>query len=137
MLDGDVTDSIEADSLGFRSYHIDIYSNSWGPQDDGRTVEGIGVLAKRTLKKGVDQGRNGFGSIFVWASGNGGEEGDSCGCDGYANSIYTISVNSVTLSDRQPWYSESCASTLASTYSSGTTSSSSTTSGIVMFMHSD
>jgi furin len=35
MLDGDVTDAVEARSLGLRPQHIDIYSASWGPDDDG------------------------------------------------------------------------------------------------------
>lgn len=65
------------------------------------------------------QGRQGLGSIFVWASGNGGREGDHCSCDGYTNSIYTISVSSATENGYKPWYLEECASTLAATYSSG------------------
>lgn len=65
------------------------------------------------------QGRHGLGSIFVWASGNGGREGDHCSCDGYTNSIYTISVSSTTENGHKPWYLEECASTLATTYSSG------------------
>lgn len=67
----------------------------------------------------VTQGRRGKGSIFVWASGNGGREYDNCNCDGYANSIYTLSVSSATEAGRVPWYSEICSSTIASTYSSG------------------
>lgn len=65
------------------------------------------------------QGRRGLGSIFVWASGNGGREGDYCSCDGYTNSIYTISISSTTENGYKPWYLEECASTLATTYSSG------------------
>lgn len=65
------------------------------------------------------QGRGGLGSIFVWASGNGGREHDSCNCDGYTNSIYTLSISSATQSGNVPWYSEACSSTLATTYSSG------------------
>lgn len=38
------------------------------------------------------QGRNGLGSIFVWASGNGGMAHDNCNCDGYTNSIWTLSI---------------------------------------------
>lgn len=38
------------------------------------------------------QGRQGKGSIYVWASGNGGHKGDDCDCDGYTDSIYTFSV---------------------------------------------
>ncbi len=67
----------------------------------------------------VLQGRNGLGSIFVWASGNGGREKDSCNCDGYTNSIYTLSISSSTQNGNVPWYSEACSSTLATTYSSG------------------
>lgn len=65
------------------------------------------------------QGRGGLGSIFVWASGNGGREKDSCNCDGYTNSIYTLSISSSTQTGKVPWYSEACSSTLATTYSSG------------------
>ena len=65
------------------------------------------------------QGRRGLGSIFVWAAGNGGRDGDSCNCDGYAVSLYTISIGSVSQNDKFPWYSELCSSTLSSTYSSG------------------
>lgn len=65
------------------------------------------------------QGRNGKGSIFVWASGNGGRDHDNCNCDGYTNSIYSLSISSATEHGHVPWYSEACSSTLASTYSSG------------------
>ncbi|KTG06204.1 hypothetical protein cypCar_00016418, partial [Cyprinus carpio] len=64
-------------------------------------------------------GRKGLGSIFVWASGNGGRQGDHCSCDGYTNSIYTISVSSSTENGNKPWYLEVCSSTLATTFSSG------------------
>ena len=65
------------------------------------------------------QGRGGKGSIFVWASGNGGSAQDSCACDGYTNSIFTLTVSSVSEHNTKPWYLEECASTLATTYSSG------------------
>ena len=55
----------------------------------------------------------------MWASGNGGRDGDNCNCDGYTNSIYTLSISSSTENGNVPWYSESCSSTLATTYSSG------------------
>uniref|UniRef100_A0A8C8D0K2 P/Homo B domain-containing protein n=1 Tax=Oncorhynchus tshawytscha TaxID=74940 RepID=A0A8C8D0K2_ONCTS len=121
MLDGDVTDIVEAQSLSFRQQHIDIYSASWGPEDDGRTVEGPGPLARLALDNGIRTGRKGRGSIFVWASGNGGRSRDHCSCDGYTNSIYTISISSTTHSGARPDYLEPCPSTLASTYSSFST----------------
>lgn len=119
MLDGDVTDVVEARSLSHHAQHIDIYSASWGPDDDGKTVDGPGELATRAFVDGVKEGRRGLGSIFVWASGNGGRERDNCNCDGYTNSIWTLSISSATENGLVPWYSEACSSTLATTYSSG------------------
>ncbi|XP_054160265.1 furin-like protease 1, isoforms 1/1-X/2 isoform X4 [Oppia nitens] len=119
MLDGDVTDAVEARSLSLNPQHIDIYSASWGPDDDGKTVDGPGELATRAFMDGVNKGRKGLGSIFVWASGNGGREHDNCNCDGYTNSIWTLSISSATENGLVPWYSEACSSTLATTYSSG------------------
>lgn len=119
MLDGEVTDVVEAQSLSLNPQHIDIYSASWGPEDDGKTVDGPAKLAKEAFQRGVIEGRGGRGSIFVWASGNGGRMKDSCNCDGYTNSIYTLSISSSTQNGNVPWYSEACSSTLASTYSSG------------------
>ncbi|XP_029282125.1 furin (paired basic amino acid cleaving enzyme) a [Cottoperca gobio] len=119
MLDGEVTDMVEAQSLSLNPQHIDVYSASWGPEDDGKTVDGPAKLAKEAFLRGVTEGRSGLGSIFVWASGNGGREMDSCNCDGYTNSIYTLSISSSTQNGNVPWYSEACSSTLATTYSSG------------------
>lgn len=52
MLDGDVTDAVEAGSLSFSPEHIDIYSSSWGPDDDGKTVDGPGQLAIKAFEDG-------------------------------------------------------------------------------------
>ncbi|XP_049434017.1 proprotein convertase subtilisin/kexin type 5b isoform X1 [Epinephelus fuscoguttatus] len=119
MLDGDVTDMVEAKSLSLQPQHIDIYSASWGPDDDGKTVDGPASLARQAFENGIRMGRKGRGSIFVWASGNGGRSRDHCSCDGYTNSIYTISISSTAESGRKPWYLEECSSTLTTTYSSG------------------
>lgn len=53
MLDGDVTDAVEARSLSLNPQHVDIYSASWGPDDDGKTVDGPGELATRAFIEGV------------------------------------------------------------------------------------
>ncbi|XP_053556000.1 proprotein convertase subtilisin/kexin type 4 [Bombina bombina] len=119
MLDGVITDIIEARSLSLNPQHIDIYSASWGPEDNGRIVDGPGILAMEAFYRGIVNGRGGLGSIFVWASGNGGVHYDDCNCDGYTNSIYTLSVSSTTENGNIPWYSEACASILTTTFSSG------------------
>ena len=65
LLDGKVTDRLEADALSFNNNYIDIFSASWGPLDDGKTVDGPGVLAKQALSNGVKYGRNGKGIIEI------------------------------------------------------------------------
>ncbi|CAF1247892.1 unnamed protein product [Rotaria magnacalcarata] len=119
MLDGHVTDRVEAEAIAFNHKYVDIYSASWGPNDDGRTVEGPGTLASAAFIKGITEGRNGKGVIYVWASGNGGRRQDNCNCDGYTGSIYTISISSASEHQQSPWYAERCPSTMATTYSSG------------------
>ena len=47
---------------------------------------------QKAMMFSVEYGRNGYGSIFVVASGNGGTAHDNCNFDGYANSIYTITI---------------------------------------------
>ncbi|XP_072835477.2 proprotein convertase subtilisin/kexin type 7 isoform X2 [Pogona vitticeps] len=119
VLDGPLTDSMEAVAFN-KHYQInDIYSCSWGPDDDGKTVDGPHQLGKAALQHGVMAGRRGFGSIFVVASGNGGHHKDNCNYDGYANSIYTVTVGAVDETGSMPFYAEECASMLAVTFSGG------------------
>ncbi|KAL3083079.1 hypothetical protein niasHS_010881 [Heterodera schachtii] len=113
-----MTDLIEANSMGHEPNKIHIYSASWGPTDDGKTVDGPRNATMRAIVKGVNEGRFGLGSIFVWASGDGGED-DDCNCDGYAASMWTISINSAINNGENAHYDESCSSTLASTFSNG------------------
>ncbi|XP_067103086.1 proprotein convertase subtilisin/kexin type 7 [Osmerus mordax] len=119
VLDGPLTDSMEAVAFNKHYQVNDVYSCSWGPDDDGRTVDGPHPLGKAALQHGVIAGRRGFGSIFVVASGNGGQYSDNCNYDGYANSIYTITIGAVDEDGRMPFYAEECASMLAVTFSSG------------------
>ncbi|XP_017300410.1 neuroendocrine convertase 2 [Diaphorina citri] len=113
-----MTDLIEANSMGHEPNLIDIYSASWGPTDDGKTVDGPRNATMRAIVRGVNEGRNGLGNIYVWASGDGGED-DDCNCDGYAASMWTISINSAINDGQNAHYDESCSSTLASTFSNG------------------
>ena len=119
VLDGPMTDSLEATAFNKHFDVNDIYSCSWGPEDDGKTVDGPRQLAQAALMHGIMAGRNGFGSIFVVASGNGGSNDDNCNFDGYASSIYTITIAAVDEFGSTPSYAEQCTSMLASTVSSG------------------
>jgi len=80
-------------------------------------LESPGQLTKLALKEGVTSGRNGLGSIYVWASGNGGGV-DGCNYDGYTNSPYTISIGAIDRDGKSPKYQEQCAPQMAVTASS-------------------
>ena len=60
MLDGPISDITEMKAISFRNDHIDIYSSSWGPDDDGKTIDGPGRLTQRAFREGVTNGRNGW-----------------------------------------------------------------------------
>ncbi|XP_058803749.1 neuroendocrine convertase 1-like isoform X2 [Phymastichus coffea] len=119
MLDGVVNDRVEAEALSYRRDIVDVYTASWGPPDDGRSLDAPGRLATEALERGAAEGRGGRGSIFVWASGNGGAKADDCACDGYVGSVYTLAIGSASQAGSFPWYGEICPATLAATYSSG------------------
>lgn len=53
MLDGTITDRVEAESLNFNQNYIDIYSGSWGPDDTGLIYEGPGRMASEAFHKGA------------------------------------------------------------------------------------
>ena len=53
MLDGRITDTLEARSLFFQTQHIDIYSSSWGPTDNGEKLEGPGRVSQKAMFLGV------------------------------------------------------------------------------------
>ena len=62
----------------------------------------------------------GKGSIYVWATGNGGLADDDCNCDGYTSSIYTISIGAVSRYGLSTYYDEQCSSTMAVTFTGDT-----------------
>ena len=47
------TDLAEANALSFNRQHIDIYSNSWGPDDRGFEVKGPGRATQTALREGA------------------------------------------------------------------------------------
>lgn len=55
LLDGRVTDHVEASAIAFNHTYVDVYSASWGPNDDGKTVEGPGPLAMKAFEKGITE----------------------------------------------------------------------------------
>ncbi|KAJ2776652.1 pheromone processing endoprotease [Coemansia javaensis] len=119
MLSKEVSDQDEVAALNYAMDRNWIYSCSWGPNDDGATVQGPSQVIEDAFINGIQNGRGGLGSLFVFATGNGGGAGDNCNFDGYTNSIYTMSIGAVDHLDRHPYYSEQCSAQLAVTYSNG------------------
>ena len=93
---------------------IDIYTNSWGPADTGTILGGAGPLAIAALETGTSEGRDGLGTIYTWANGNGLDDKDQSNKDSFANSRYTISVGAVDWQGEQTWYSETGSNMLVS-----------------------
>jgi kexin len=114
-----ISDADEAVAMNYAFQHNQIYSCSWGPPDDGRSMDAPGILIKRAMLNAVQNGRAGKGSIYVFASGNGASNEDNCNFDGYTNSIYSITVGAIDRKGLHPYYSEKCSAQLVVTYSSG------------------
>jgi subtilisin-like proprotein convertase family protein len=100
------TDADEADCLSYKRDDIHIYSNSWGPDDDGKHLEAPGDLAMAAIEDNIKNGRGGLGTVYVWAAGNGLNANDNVNYDGYANSRFTIAVGAVGDRGQQADYSE-------------------------------
>lgn len=113
------SDLDEADAMAHSNDLIHIKNNSWGPDDDGRTLEGPGPLTIAAIQEGVSNGRGGLGVIYTWAGGNGLVSLDQGNKDGYANRIETISVTAVDDTGGQAAYSEPGSSHIVAAPSSG------------------
>lgn len=116
-LSGTLTDADQAAAANYAFNDTQIYSCSWGPRDDGQTMETPPQIVMDAFENGAKNGRHGLGSIFVFAAGNGGTSEDNCNFDGYTNSIYTITVAGIQRDGSHPAYSEKCSAVLISMWS--------------------
>lgn len=113
------TDAQDAAALTYQNQLNDIFSNSWGPTDNGSTLMGPGLATRIALESGITNGRGGRGNIYVWAAGNGRTSGDNVNADGYANSRYVIAVGAVGSNGQYAGYSEPGAAMLVTAPSNG------------------
>lgn len=119
ILSGPITDADEAAALNYKYQENEIYSCSWGPPDDGKSMEAPNSVILKSIVNGVNKGRGGKGSIFVFAAGNGGGAGDQCNFDGYTNSIFSVTVGAFDHNGNHPYYSEMCSAMMIVAPSSG------------------
>jgi len=102
------TSSNEADAMTYQAANISVSNNSWGPPDGTGQLVDSGSLWQDAVAAGLQNGRNGLGTIYVWAAGNGYDSGaqDLSNYDGYANYRGVIAVGAVNAQGRQASYSE-------------------------------
>lgn len=119
LIAASTTDAQEAAAMGYLNDLIYVKSNSWGPSDDGVTLEGPGTLTKAAFANAVANGRAGKGTIILWAGGNGGNAGDNSNYDGYANLPETIAIGASDSQGNRAYYSEPGANLIVCAPSSG------------------
>ncbi len=107
-----------AEALSFRVDLNAIKNNSWGPPDDA-LIRSLPSVVRAALEHAVTEGRDGRGTIVVWAAGNGGGSSDRVDYDPYASSRHTIAVNAITDQDMRTLYDERGCSVLLCAHSGG------------------
>ncbi|MCG8528900.1 MAG: S8 family serine peptidase [Opitutales bacterium] len=120
---GPTSDLRGATAIGYMRDTISIYNNSWGPalsaDEDLVAMIGLGNLSTGAIQLGIENGRGGLGSIYVFAGGNGRLNGENANYNGWANLRETIAVGAVGNSGVAADYSEPGAALLVSAPSSG------------------
>ena len=104
----------EVDAMTRDAASNHISNNSWGvPDGTGTLFESLAVW-RTAIDTGHKEGRNGLGTIYVWAAGNGdaGPFRDNSNYDGYANYRGVIAVGSVNNSGQRSIDSEQGANLL-------------------------
>ena len=123
--DNDIVSGATASEIADALSHIrwpmvDLYNNSWGPSDNnGVRYANISGIVEESIINGTNSGRNGRGTIYVWAAGNGGTDDDNSNFDGYNSLPYTISVAALGHDDVRASYSEKGANLLVAAPSQG------------------
>lgn len=77
ILSAPITNADEASATNFEYQKNQIYSCSWGPPDDGASLDRPASLSQKSYVEAVTNGRGGKGNIYVFAAGNGGENYDN------------------------------------------------------------
>ena len=114
------TEQVNADALAFRVNAIDIKNNSWGPLDN-RAFHPLDPLEADAIELGATTGRDGKGTVYVWAAGNGNFL-DRPEYDGFAGSRHTIAIGAIGHLGVRASYNERGSAMMAVAYSDGNNS---------------
>ncbi|MCL4185271.1 MAG: S8 family serine peptidase [Burkholderiaceae bacterium] len=109
-----------ADALARDSAITGVYNNSWGSPDNG-LLHAADASFVAAVRRGIDQGRGGRGSVYVFPAGNGGcymvgpggcAFDDNANFDGYVNQFGVIAACAVDDQGKAPVYAEPGANVL-------------------------
>ena len=96
-------------SLGYENQQISVYSCSWG-SFKGYTSNDPQI--NDAIVNGSQNGRSGKGCVYVFASGNDTDVGDSAVFEYTLNLAETLSVGATNIDDKRAYYSETGANLL-------------------------
>lgn len=102
-------------------WQFDVSNNSWG------TINPFTANFNSTshtfdwynIRKGVEQGRDGKGTVFVFSAGNSAGTGDNTNYSNFSNAREVITVGAINSSDQASSFSTPGASVLVATYGEG------------------
>lgn len=106
------SDTNEAEAMTRDRVANEISSNSWGAPDDNGTLDAPAPTWYDAIDRGLAEGRDSKGLIYVWAGGNGGRTVDNSNYDGQANYRGVIAICAVGDDGKKADYSENGANLL-------------------------
>ncbi len=102
-----LTDQQMANGILHLQPTVHVHNNSWGPGSQGFDLNPLSTLMSNAIVQGINVGRAGRGTIYVFSAGNSGSPGDNGDGNqvGQVNSRYTIAVGALLNDGRRADYS--------------------------------
>ena len=100
-----LTDLNKADAMSRNRDTTAISNNSWGFRE-GPGLDSPSLAWELAVEQGVKEGYGGKGVFYVWAAGNGADDGDNSNLDGRANHYAITATCAVNDQGERTWYSE-------------------------------
>jgi subtilisin family serine protease len=102
-----LTGSTQGDAMTKDTDKIHVSNNSWGAPDDTGQLSPANNLWETGITSGLETGRGGKGTIYLWAAGNGGTGNvDNSNYDGQANYYGVLAIGGIGTNGKKARYSE-------------------------------
>ena len=88
------------------SVRTSVSNNSWGVLDKDGAPKSVSAIWESAVVRGINEGLDGKGIVYVWAAGNGHLRNDYANLGGYESHYAVIAVCAVNFADRRSSYSE-------------------------------